>query len=204
DKTWGVNASIWGHNSSPKRLYVQIGEGKKYRFCKKKFTPLEAMLSQGYYEPKLVVFYLLGNGASRWANHPERAEEDVNRLSEQIPVGTRCIFMTTAPSHTKWRNRIRMKAQARIQAAFAAGGNRCSFIAALTPESVAAIEGKNRYFRRRKNGTVKDPFHPDARATKKFLELNKKELCTAVTEAFEMKVVADNTIDPRLAVRPGK
>lgn len=194
DKTWGVNASVWGHNSTPKRLYYQIGEGKKYQFCRKGKTPLQAMLRDGYYTPDLLFFYLIGNGAGRLAKNPDAATSDVKRLVAQLPPDQKCIFMTTAPIHTPRRNRVRMKAETNLRKAFAAHGNRCTFVAALTPRSVAFIQGKRKYFRQNKRGKVKDPFHPDAQATRKFLSVIKPKMCRAVAKELGMQPMASSDV----------
>ncbi|MGI9386920.1 MAG: hypothetical protein ACR2OX_05770, partial [Methyloligellaceae bacterium] len=190
DKTWGVNSSVWGHNSNPKRLYHQIGEGKNYQFCKRGITPLQAMLKKGYYEPELLFFYLIGNGSGRMARNKSAAMSDVKRLIKQLPMETKCVFMSTAPIHTPRRNRTRIKAEANLKKAFAVNGNRCSFVRALTPRSVAFIQGKRKYFRRHKSGKVKDPFHPNEIATKKFLSLIKPAVCRAVAYELSMPVLA--------------
>ncbi|MEL6288503.1 MAG: SGNH/GDSL hydrolase family protein [Pseudomonadota bacterium] len=190
DKTWGVNTSVWGHNATPGVLYHQIGEGRRFNFCRAGRTPLQNMLREDYYTPELVFFYLLGNGAGRVARNPKAAGEDVSRLVAQLPPTTKCIFMSTAPIHTPRRNRTRAAAQRNLAAAFEGTGQRCRFLPALTPEAIAAIQGKTKYFPRRKDGRLKDPFHPDKRATKKFLSIVKPKMC---------RMLADTLAMPRMA-----
>ncbi len=62
----------------------------------------------------------------------------------------------------------------------------------LTPETISAIQGQNHYFRRKKSGAVKDPFHPDKNATKKFLSLVGESLCTALLKELQMEGVGAN------------
>ena len=114
DKKWGVNASVWGSLKTHKTSgvhYVQIGEHKPYRFCKRNTSALQALFSDGYYRPRLIVFNLLGNGVTRWANSQKLADFDVFRLSKQLPRNMPCVFMTTMPNYSKVRNRHRLKAQ---------------------------------------------------------------------------------------------
>jgi len=196
DKTWGVNASIWGFQQKRKTHYVQIGEGKKYQFCKKGKTPLEAMTMSGYYRPKLIMFYLLGNGAGRLAGNAKAATRDIERMIEQLPANTACIYMTTLPNYKKRINKTRLKAQAQIERAIAMHGNRCTFVRGMTQKVVAAIQGQSRYFRRKKSGKVKDPFHPDAAATKRVLALTSSALCRAVVDKLGMGNVASTNIRP--------
>lgn len=191
DKTWGVNSSVWGHNSTPKRLYHQIGEGKRFQFCRRGKTPLQNMLRKDYYTPELVFFYLIGNGAGRLAKDANAASSDVKRLVQQLPSHQKCVFMTTTPIHTPRRNRTRVKAEANLRKAFAEHANRCTFVSAFKPRAVSGIQGKARYFRRRKSGKVKDPFHPNAAATKLFLDLNKSDLCKAVASELAPMVVSE-------------
>jgi len=191
DPKWGVNASVWGHNSTPKRLYYQVGEGRNYQFCKQNKTPLQAMLRKGYYKPKLVFFYLIGNGSGRLAGNRKAASGDVKRLVAQLPENIKCVYMTTTPIHTPRRNRTRVRAEANLRKAFATQGNRCSFVSALKPQAVSAIQGKARYFRRRKSGKVKDPFHPNRTATRIFLRVNRVDMCTAVANELSMPMVAN-------------
>ncbi len=191
DKTWGVNSSVWGHNSTPKRLYYQIGEGQKYQFCKRGKTPLQAMLRDDYYTPELVFFYLIGNGAKRLVEDSDAAASDVKRLVRQLPMHQKCVFMTTTPIHTPRRNKMRTQAEINLRKAFAAHGNRCTFVSAFKPKAVAGIQGKAKYFRRKKSGRVKDPFHPNEAATKLFLDLNKSDVCKAVASELTPMVVSD-------------
>ena len=195
DKTWGVNASIWGYQQKRKQHYVQIGEGRKYQFCRKGKTPLEAMMAKGYYRPELVMFYLLGNGASRWAGNLRAAKLDIKRMIEQLPSGTQCIYMTTMPNYKKRINKIRLRAQAHLEHAFAAHGKRCTFIRGLTPKILSIVQGQNQYFHRKESGKVKDPFHPSAGAAEKVLALKKTELCHTIADKLRTRVVSKANID---------
>ncbi|MEL7544736.1 MAG: SGNH/GDSL hydrolase family protein [Pseudomonadota bacterium] len=190
DKSWGVNASVWGHNATPGRLYHQMGEGKKFDVCRKGLSPLQALLRRKYYAPDLLMFYLIGNGSGRLANNAKAAESDVAALMAQLPPSQKCLFMTTTPIHTPRRNRTRIKAERALKKAFERAGNRCSFVPALTPVSIASIQGKRQYFRRHKSGKVKDPFHPNEKATRKFLNVIKPKLCRAIAGELSMPQLA--------------
>ncbi|MEO0620252.1 MAG: hypothetical protein AAFZ01_13350, partial [Pseudomonadota bacterium] len=193
DKTWGVNASVWGHNATPGRLYHQMGEGKNFDVCRKELSPLQALLRRKYYAPDLLVFYLIGNGSGRLAKNARAADQDVAALVSQLPPMQKCVFMTTTPIHTPRRNRTRVKAERALKAAFARAGNRCTFVPALTPVSIAAIQGKRQYFRRHKSGKVKDPFHPNEKATRKFLSVIKPKFCRAIAGELSMPMPAPRT-----------
>lgn len=186
DKKWGVNSSVWGHLKPNKKTYVQIGEGRNFQFCKRGKTPLQALFSKDYYKPKLVLFNLLGNGSSRWANSYEKAKADVGTLIGQLPSDVACVYMTTMPNYTKFRNDERLKAQANIERAFSENGARCSFVRGLTPKTVGAFQGNKSYFRRRKSGEVKDPFHPGMPATRNFLSQRRADICRAVANELSM------------------
>jgi len=89
--------------------------------------------------------------------------------------------MTTVPVYGAKVNAERTRAQTNIKAAFDLYG-RCDFVEGYTPEVVAEIEGNAQYFRRRDNGTVKDPFHPSPSAVRRFVALNTPQICRAVRE----------------------
>ncbi len=193
DKNWGVNASIWGYGRNKNVPYIQIGEHKDYRFCEKGKTPLQVLFEQGY-QPELLVFNILGNNAKRWAKNPELAEVDVARFIELTPAHIKCVYMTTLPIHTKRRNDQRLKAQKAIRAAFEKADNRCSFVGTMDAQTVSAIQGQNHYFKRKKNGAVKDPFHPQKRAAQKVYDLKRTEICQAIAQAYMPKQLANADI----------
>ena len=200
DPTWGVNASIWGDGRPRNTPYVQIGEHKDYQFCKKGKTPMQAMFDAGY-NPKLLIFNILGNNAKRWAKNPKSAEIDVAKFIEQTPAHLPCIYMSTLPIHTKRRNTQRYKAQTAIKAAFEKANNRCSFVEILDKKTIKLIQGQNHYFKQ-KNGKVKDPFHPRKRAASKVYTLKTNEICNAIEKAFIPKVVAMPKLVPAAVVGP--
>ncbi len=197
DKTWGVNASIWGHGRKENVPYVQIGEHKDYQFCKSGKTPIQALFEAGY-NPNLLIFNILGNNAKRWANNPKSADMDVMKFIEQTPAHIPCIYMTTLPIHTKRRNTQRFKAQEAIRAAFSKAGNRCVFVQTLDKKTISLVQGHNKYFKRKKNGRVKDPFHPQKAAARKVYQLKNTEICKAIEKAFMPKVVASSTLDTKM------
>ena len=57
------------------------------------------------------------------------------------------------------------------------------------------MQGNNRYFRRKKNGMVKDPFHPNKQAAKLVYEYKSPEICQAVADAFMPKLVTDGAME---------
>ena len=138
------------------------------------------MFREDYYAPRLLLLSFLGNSASRWAKHPEKAVEDVEAMMAQLPEDVPCIFMTTAPAYKKKTVDLRLKAQENLSAAFEKTGARCSFVPGATPETIAANQGNRAHFRKHKSGKVKDPFHPNKTAAKKFFSLNMASICTAV------------------------
>lgn len=180
DPKWKVNAGTYGFVNKSGNKYVQIGQGTEYQFCRPQASPLEAMLSDAYYDPGLILMSFLGNSAKRWANSPEAALRDVERLRAQLPPDLPCIFMTTAPSYKKKIVELRLRAQKNLMDAFKTSGLRCSFVPGATPETVAANQGNKTYFRLNKNGMVKDPYHPNERAAKNFFALEMDQICLAI------------------------
>ena len=201
DPTWGVNASIWGYGRIEGEPYVQIGEDKNYDFCEPDKTPIQAMFDAGY-KPNLLIFNILGNNAKRWAKDPKSAEVDVAKFIEQTPAHLPCIYMSTLPIHTKRRNTQRMKAQEAIKAAFGKAGDRCAFVEILDKKTISLIQGKNKYFKRKKNGSVKDPFHPQKAAARKVYTLKQQEICNAIGKIFTPKIVASSTLDYKIQLVP--
>ena len=182
DKTWKVNAGVYGVLKDSKNPYRQIGQGKAYQFCQKGVTPFQAMFARGYYMPRLLVMFFLGNATDRWAGNPADAMEDVRRTMHDLPPDLPCIFMTTAPAYDLATVRIRQRAQANIAAAFESEGRRCTFVEGYTPETIAENRGNSANFRRKPSGKVKDPYHPTEAAARQFLALRRGELCRAITK----------------------
>ncbi len=182
DKKHGVNASSWGTLKTAKRRFIQVGEGRKFQVCKRGRTPLQALLAKTYYQPKVLMFFVGGNGAGRLAGSLKKTRTDVDRLVSSLPPQTGCLFMTTVPIFTRKRNRTRLRAQKNLRTAFAKHGERCAMVEGFNKQTLSAIEGKSQYFRRRKSGRIKDPFHPDKRATQKFMNLTRPALCRALVK----------------------
>lgn len=180
DRKWKVNASTFGTFYNSKTRYVQIGKGANYQFCKKGKSAFEAMFAKDQYAPKLLVMHFLGNSASRWAKSKKTALRDVTATMKQLPKDLPCIFMTTAPPYKKKTVKLRLKAQANLKYAFMKNGSRCSFVEGHSTRTVASNQGNKKYFRRKKSGAVKDPYHPNKRAAKKFLSTEMKDICMAV------------------------
>lgn len=180
DPTWKVNAGVYGTLSQGKNPYVQIGRGEQFQFCTPELSPLEAVFHEGYYRPKVVIMFLMGNATERWAESPEAALQDVRSFVADLPAGQPCIFMTSAPPYGAKTVRLRQKAQDNIEAAFAKAGRQCSFVPGFTAETVALNKGNAANFRRHKSGKVKDPFHPTEAAARKFMQLQRDAICKAV------------------------
>ncbi len=180
DEKFGVNAGAYGMGGNPNRQYIQVGQGAPYQFCRSGRTAFQEVFKPGYYAPKLFVMAFLGNAAERWATSRQSAFSDTQKAIRQIPKGTPCIFMTTAPSYLADVNDLRQRAQANAKAAFAAAGNRCSFVEGITPATRRANQGNKSRFRTNEAGAVTDPLHPGTEAAEKFFDLIKPELCKAV------------------------
>lgn len=180
DPKWKVNAGSYGTVNKTKNIYIQIGKGPQYQFCKRKLSPFEAMFKDKYYDPKLLVMSFLGNSSSGWAKNPTMALNDVQKTMAQIPDDMPCIFITSAPSYKKKTNDMRVRAQENLKQAFQKSGSRCTFVEGLTPQTIAANLGVKNHFRRKKSGAVKDPYHPNKRAAKKFFAIEKNAICKAI------------------------
>ncbi len=180
DPKWKVNAGSYGMVNKTKNIYIQIGKGPQYQFCKKKLSPFEALFKDKYYDPKLLVMSFLGNSSAGWANSPKMALNDVQKTMAQLPDDLPCIFMTSAPAYNKKTNDVRVRAQKNLKKAFQKSGSRCSFIEGLTPKTIAANLGVKQHFRRNKSGEVKDPYHPNKKAAKKFFAIENNNICAAI------------------------
>lgn len=188
DKKWKVNAGTFGFINRTGNKYKQMGRGKPYQFCQKGKSAFEAMFRPDYYKPKLLLMSFLGNSTTRWANDRNKALADVEKLMSQVPEGTPCIFMTTAPPYSKKLVDRRLKAQTNIKWAFEQTPGSCTFIEGATPKTIAANKGNKKHFRRTKSGRVKDPFHPNQRAARNFMKLEMANICHAIYD--ELKPLA--------------
>ncbi len=189
DKRWGVNASAWGTLKPPERRYIQIGEGEDFQFCRADATPLQHLFAAGYYHPELLMIFVGGNGAARLARDVAAAKQDVAAFLKDVPRQTSCVFMMTAPVYTPAQNAQRLAAQANLKAAFAAHGDHCTFVEGHTPETRASIEGQARFFRKREDGSVKDPYHANEEAAGLFLKFRKPALCRALSFQLQRRSV---------------
>jgi hypothetical protein len=180
DKKWNVNAGAYGTLSPGENPYIQIGRGEQFQFCSPDRSPLEAVFHDGYYRPKLLIMFLMGNATDRWAESPEAALQDVRSFLADLPKGQPCIFMTSAPPYGEKSVRQRQKAQDNLEAAFAKAGRQCSFVPGFTKATVNENQGNAANFRRNGSGKVKDPYHPTEAAARKFMSLQRDALCTAV------------------------
>jgi hypothetical protein len=180
DPKWKVNAGSFGVVNKTKNKYVQIGQGNAYQFCKPGQSPFQAMFAQGYYNPKLLVLFILGNATERWANSESEALEDVRRTMKDLPPNLPCVFMTTAPAYTDKVVAQRKQAQGNIEKAFKTVGKRCSFVRGYTDATISANLGNPANFRRKPDGSVKDPYHPTEESARQFLSLVKTDFCNAI------------------------
>jgi hypothetical protein len=181
DRTWGANAGVYGTLAQGSSPYVQIGQGPQFQFCRSERSPLESVFADGYYRPDLVIMFLLGNSADRWANSRDAADEDVKAFVADIPPDQPCILMTTAPPYGATVLQQRLLAQTHMAAAFADHGGHCSFVAGYTPETIDENLGNASNFRQRESGEVRDPYHPVEAAARRFLELRRDDLCDAIS-----------------------
>ena len=180
DPKWRVNAGVYGTLSQGKNPYIQIGHGDQFQFCSAKRSPLETMFHEGYYRPKLLIMFLMGNSTERWAGSKDAALQDVRAFLSDLPPDLPCIFMTSAPPYREKLVRLREQAQDNIEAAFDKTGSRCSFVPGFTPETVKQNLGNAANFRRDPSGKVKDPHHPTEAAAHKFMALQRHSLCDAI------------------------
>jgi hypothetical protein len=182
DPKWKVNAGAYGSLSQGENPYVQIGRGAQFQFCRKGVSPLQAVFADGYYAPDLVIFFLMGNAAERWAGDQNAALQDVRALMADLPKDQPCIFMTSAPPYKEKAVRERQKAQDNIESAFARSGSHCTFVPGFTPATIAENQGNAANFRRNGSGAVKDPYHPTEAGARRFLKLQRPALCKAISQ----------------------
>jgi len=182
DPKWKANAATFGSINTSGNKFVQIGRGHEYQFCKPQKSAFEAMFDDSYYSPKLMIMSFLGNSAERWANNTKSAVRDVMATLDQLPKDLPCVFITSAPSYNSASVKLRTKAQTNLRNAFAQLGSQCSFVNGLTEHTIAANLGNRQHFRLNSSGRVKDPYHPNKRAARKFFDLQTKPLCHAISE----------------------
>jgi hypothetical protein len=185
DRKWRVNGGSYGVLNQNENHYIQIGQGDAYEFCESGKSPFEAMFSEGYYKPRLLVLTFLGNDAAHWADRPEAALMEVQDTMAQLPPDMPCIFMTTPPVYRQESADVRSRAQDNIIAAFAAAGSRCSVVAGHTDATLALNVGNPQHFRRRASGAVLDPFHPTREAQAQTLMAVSGALCAAIAEQMQ-------------------
>jgi hypothetical protein len=181
DPKWKVNAGAYGTLAHGKNPFIQIGKGPQFQFCTPDRSPLQAVYQEGYYKPKLLIMFLMGNAAERWAGSPEAALRDARAFTADLPARQPCIFMTSAPPYTEKVVKLRQTAQNNIENAFGKVG-RCSFVPGFTAATIAENLGNRNNFRRKPSGRVKDPFHPTEAAAHRFLKLRRAALCTAIAK----------------------
>jgi hypothetical protein len=179
DPKWKVNAGVYGSLSQGENPYVQIGRGDQFQFCSPDRSPLQSVFYQGYYKPKLLIMFLMGNAAERWAGSYDFALQDARAFIADLPKGQPCIFMTSAPTYGAKIVSLRQRAQDNIEKAFGSVGG-CTFVPGFTSATIKENQGNAANFRRTPAGKVKDPFHPTRAAARKFLSLQRGALCAAI------------------------
>lgn len=185
DPKWKVNAGAYGTLSQGENPYIQIGKGEQFQFCRPAVSPLQAVFEDGYYAPKLVIFFMMGNASERWAGDRNAALQDARALMADLPPKQPCIFMTSAPPFKEKAVKERMQAQDNIQAAFAKVGSQCTFIPGFTVETIAENQGNSANFRRNSSGKVTDPYHPTEAGARRFLKLQRGTLCAAIARQLD-------------------
>ena len=189
DPKWKVNARLYGWPGHRDGTYVQIGKQKGFDFCRPGTAALSVMLQRWTGRPRLLFLYFTGNSVGRWGSL-KNAKADVARLRQVLPAGLPCIFMTTSPVYYAKNNRARLRAQRNIRQAFQDGMNRCQFIGGLDSGTIAAIQGNAQFFRRHKDGRVKDGFHLSGAGARLFVGMKRKQICSAVAGALGGPVAA--------------
>ncbi|MEO1694121.1 MAG: hypothetical protein AAFR55_02665 [Pseudomonadota bacterium] len=190
-----VNASAYGA-ARHRQKWVQIGESRHHQFCKSGRSALETMFSQRRYQPKLMVFNFLGLSASRWRSR-KRLDADLRELDRQVPMGTACLILTTAPTYEAKINAPRLRAQRNLQAALGAGQHRCRYVPGLTKKTVRAMQGNRALFYKYKNGRVKDPYHPNDAGSQVFLRHRGNAICRAVAAELDPETAATGAATAR-------
>ncbi len=187
DPNFDRNAGAYGTVNQALEKYIQIGQDPEFAFCQPEISPLKSALRPDYYAPKLLVLSFLGNATERWGASLQTAKDDVDALLAEIPTNLPCVFLTTAPSFKTSINTRRAPAQQAIETAFAAHGNRCSFVRGSTQKTKAILQADKNNFRLNAEGDVKDPFHPTYLGASRFLNSIRPELCSAVISSLKNK-----------------
>ena len=177
------NASTYGAMRYGGSRWAQIGESPNHQFCGKARSPLENIFAELPAPPRLVVFDFLGLSTFHWLAEG-KLQRDLQRLDQQLPRETACLFLTTIPTYRASINRPRWRTQARLQAALKETGSRCRFVAGHTRTTLAAFENNPAYYRKRRNGSVRDPYHANAAGARRFLKLRGTAICRGVVQAL--------------------
>ncbi|HUS97176.1 MAG TPA: hypothetical protein VMX97_10585 [Hyphomicrobiaceae bacterium] len=189
DPEWAVNARLYGFPKRSNGQYVQIGKTPGFKYCSTPKPVLEVMMRDPSFRPRLLFLFFMGNAVDRWRS-TTAARSDVRRLTENLPADLPCIFMTTSPAYWTRSNTNRAKAQNNLKTAFAAGMNRCGFVAGIDDVTRSAIQANKGYFRKTPSGRVKDGFHINKPGARKFVSLKRNEICSAVARELAAPVTA--------------
>jgi hypothetical protein len=177
------NASTYGAMRYRASRWAQIGESPRHQFCGKARSLLENIFAELPAPPRLVVFNCLGLSTFRWIA-ADKLRQDLQELDWQLPTQTACLFLTTIPTYRASINRPRWRAQANLEAALKETGSRCRVVAGHTPATIAAFENNRAYYRKRSNGTVRDPYHANDAGARRFLKLRGNAICRGVVQAL--------------------
>ena len=199
DPKWQVNARLYGWPKRTDGTYVQLGRARGFRICKPNKSALEVMFKKSAPAPKLLLLFFTGNSVHRWANarkltgqrHPQASP--ANAGIQCLHHHDDCADISPegqSPAH-EVTNRFASGTRIRRVALCLHSG--------IQQETVATFQNNRRYYRRRKSGSVKDPYHPNNPGARKFVALKRKELCRATLNALRPQILADRAKARRMS-----
>ncbi len=188
------NASTYGRLRYRNSRWAQIGASPHHQFCGNARSPLENIFAKLPQPPKLVIFHFLGLSTFDWLDRT-KLRDDLDRINAQLPDETACLFLTTIPTYSARINQPRKRAQQNLKRALVETGSRCRVVEGHTPRTISTFENNRSYYRKRRSGTVKDPYHANAPGARRFLDLRGPAICRGVTQALFPP-------EPRLAEAP--
>ncbi|MEP1444190.1 MAG: hypothetical protein ABJK39_14360 [Hyphomicrobiales bacterium] len=185
EKSWPKNTRGFGVLQTPDQKFHQTGREGNYPLCQADQSPLETLFKQVGNKPNLVVLTILGKYANKWAKNEALAHDDAARLAAQVPAGTPCVYLTTAPSFSGKQNAIRRVGQNHFFNGFEKAGGACLPVKGLTEETIATFEGNNKLYKARKDGSVRDVFHPNDLGIRTFLNMASPAMCQALVTILD-------------------
>lgn len=181
EASWPMNARGFGVLHKPDKKFVQIGDDPTYPLCEPGKSPVEALFQTAGIKPQLLVFSLLGSQSEFWARDRALADRDAENFAAQIPLGTPCIYMGTAPNFKTRLNVIRQRGQAHFFESLHHHGTTCQLVEGLTDQSIAALQGNKAFYKTNSEGIVRDGFHPNDAGIRTFLGTTTRSMCLAVS-----------------------